>query len=484
MDTQKPIQLKHPQKRKRKVVLALGLLAGCGSTPPKPSRDPKPIVETLSQSFGAPGTPVRVAGLNLNARSLRAYFSGVPTVPVERHAAEAVFLVPPAAQSGIMYLKTSGGKSDSVYFEIAQPDAEPWTAVAAGSFHTCGIKASGAMLCWGDNETGQLGFPVTQPAAHPRLIASARRWHSIAPGTYMELGNTCAVDTGGALWCWGDNTSGQYGNGSLTSKAVPAHSGGALLWSTVSLGSYHACGISGGELYCWGTEKFYVMGTGEKTLTPRHVAPPAGQTGWAEVSAGTLHTCAITLPGRRLYCWGSNRGGQLGTGDLEDAAAPVAVATTEAWRSVNAGSYVSEGNTCAISTGGELYCWGDNNYGQVGDGTRGDRNTPVKLAGRWQSVTLGGVHACAIDDAGKLWCWGNNAAGQTGAADLNATLTTPLQVGEAADWSQLTAGATHTCALNTSGALFCWGDNDSGQLGRHTRDVSNPQPGAVTFAFR
>ena len=179
----------------------------------------------------------------------------------------------------------------------------------------------------------------------------------------------------------------------------------------------------------------------------------------AKVSAGGYHTCAVKTDGS-LWCWGGNDYGQLGDGTYTDRTTPVQI--TSGVSSVALGLW----HTCAVKTDGSLWCWGDNDYGQLGDGTNTSRNTPVQIASGVSSVSLGGSHTCAVKTDGSLWCWGRNNYGQLGDGN-NTSRNTPVQI-MSSGVSSVALGGAHTCAVKTDGSLWCWGDNDYGQLGDGT----------------
>lgn len=475
------------KKTKRKIVLAAGVMLGgihCGGSAPKQSVR-RPSIEVVDPAYGAPGSKLTIKGAHLDQGTLVAVFAGAETVPVERTAHDAVVVIPEGAVTGALSLRNEGGSSAAKHVNIAVHDKEPWASVAAGSFHTCGVKEDGAGWCWGENTSGQLGFPWGEESFYPREISGPQAWSQLTLGSYIEFGNTCGLDTDGALWCWGDNGSAQYGNGTMRNATKPRAAAAVTApWTSVSLGSFHACGLADEQLYCWGTQKLQVLGDGEPWLYPVRVTAPAGERGWSSVAAGTLHTCAITSPGAALFCWGDNHGGQLGDGTTVDRPEPVAVAPGTRWRSVSSGSYVSNGNTCGIQEDESLWCWGDNGYGQVGDGSKTESLAPVKVAGAgsWRSVSVGGLHACAIDTDDHLWCWGGNHEGQLATGEMTDKEFTPVRVAGDHLWQMVATGAAHTCALTTKGELYCWGANDGGQLGYYSEDASSV-PHKVDRAF-
>jgi alpha-tubulin suppressor-like RCC1 family protein len=345
----------------------------------------------------------------------------------------------------------------------------PWTQITAGAFHTCGIHSGGTLWCWGDNLFGQLGTAryAGEDRPHQVTIPAPGGWASVTAG----YGHTCATRTDGTLWCWGQNYFGQLGIGNYTSHnrpeqvTTPAPGG----WAAVTAGSEHTCATrTDGTLWCWGFNLDGELGIGNNTdqdLPQRLTTPAPG--GWAAVSAGVYETCA-TRTGGTLWCWGFDLDGELGVGSSLVQELPLQVTTPApgGWAAVSAG----DSRTCATRTGGTLWCWGNNDNGQLGIGSHTDQGLPRQVTtpapGGWTSVAPGYGHTCAIRTGGTLWCWGDNFYGELGtgshaAPDLPRQVTTPAPDG----WATVTAGSDHTCATRTGGVLWCWGYNEYGQLG-------------------
>jgi hypothetical protein len=205
------------------------------------------------------------------------------------------------------------------------------------------------------------------------------------------------------------------------------------------------------------------VGTGQHMATAR-IGPGAP---WAHVAVGSYHTCGIRNDGT-LWCWGFNDYGQLGLGNHANQDRPQQVTTPAAggWVSITAGIY----HTCATRTGGTVWCWGGNVYGELGIGSHTDQDRPRQVTtpapGGWASVAVGDFQACATRTGGALWCWGYNGHGQLGIGnhtdqDLPQQVTIPAPGG----WANVTSGAVQTCATRTGGTLWCWGANLYGQLG-------------------
>ena len=179
-----------------------------------------------------------------------------------------------------------------------------------------------------------------------------------------------------------------------------------------------------------------------------------------EVAAGGEHSCGIRGNGT-LWCWGRNNYGQIGNGKTgADVPTPIQVGPLTDWAKVTSGG----ASTCAIRTNKALYCWGLNHRGQVGDQTHKVRTTPTRVAGAsiWRSVSMGFFHTCAVRTNQTLWCWGDNSAGQLGQGTAKPTVMRRQVPGK---WSTVSAGGWTTCGTKTNGTMWCWGRNLFGQLG-------------------
>ena len=216
---------------------------------------------------------------------------------------------------------------------------------------------------------------------------------------------------------------------------------------------------------------------GATASVSRTLAIEGGSTGGVgvkQVTTGTFHTCAVLTSGA-VKCWGDNHAGQLGDGTQTGRLTPVQVSGLGAGvSSIAAGG----SHTCAVLTSGAARCWGDNEYGQVGDGTDTVRPSPVQVSGLGvgvSSISAGNSHTCAVLDSGAAKCWGRNNHGALGVAPGSSGLT-PVQVsGLGSGVLSISAGNSHTCAVLTSGAAKCWGDNEYGQVGDGTdTDRSSP----------
>ncbi|MEZ4718686.1 MAG: hypothetical protein R2851_21705 [Caldilineaceae bacterium] len=236
----------------------------------------------------------------------------------------------------------------------------------------------------------------------------------------------------------------------------------------VVTGQNHTCILtSSGDVQCWGRNHGGQLGNGNKTdqMTPVDVVGLASDI--VKLTAGDNHTCALTQSGG-MKCWGENVGGQIGDGTTTDRTAPVNVTGMTSGVAEIIGGYR---HTCAVLTTGAVKCWGTNTYGTLGDGTTTDRTTPQSVSGMNSgavALAAGGGHTCALMNNGGVKCWGRNNNGQLGDGTKTNRLT-PVNVSGLAAWvAAIAAENANTCALTISGGLKCWGRNSDGQVGDGT----------------
>ena len=329
--------------------------------------------------------------------------------------------------------------------------------------HTCGLTTAGAVYCWGANFLGQLGDGNNGTDQDtPIRVLGGHTFASIATG----FAHTCGIETAGPAWCWGLNIAGQLGDGNPgndTDIPVPVQGGHAFVSLVGGLG--FTCGLTTErEALCWGVNDVGQLGDGNTgTDSPVPVAVLGGHR-FASIAGGGQHTCGLTTEGG-VYCWGDNGYGQLGDGKTgQDSDVPVPIQGAHTFASVAAGSY----HTCGLTTDAEAYCWGFNTSGQLGDGNLDqDSDTPTAVQGgyRFASIVAGTLHTCGLTTGQEALCWGDNTTGELGDGTNGAERDVPGLVLGNQKFASLTAGSFHTCGVTIDRTAYCWGWNGWGQLG-------------------
>jgi len=350
-------------------------------------------------------------------------------------------------------------------FAFAAVDALAGTAkqVVAGQYHTCALTTGGDVVCWGWNQHGQLGDGTSvnkpTPVAVPGLTGSVM---ALAAGH----SHTCALTTGGGILCWGGNGSGQLGDGTTTERWTPTAVWGlASGMAAIAAGDDHTCALTtGGGVLCWGWNGHGQLG--DWTTTNRSVPTQVWglESGVAALALGSRHTCALTMGGG-VECWGDNDYGQVGDGTNTQRLTPTGFFTSGI-AAISADGW----HTCALAAGSALG-WGDNGNGQVGDGTTTDRWTPTAVsepASVFAAIDAGQYHTCGLTTGGAVKCWGRNDTGQLGDGTTTQRLTPKALPLLASGVAAVTAGRYHTCALAANLGLICWGANSYGQIGDGT----------------
>ena len=343
-------------------------------------------------------------------------------------------------------------------------------AVAAGDNHTCALREGGTVSCWGSNSHGQLGSGeagAELDTAEPTSVAGIAGAAAIA----TSENHTCAVLEDGTVICWGNNSSGQLGNGrSGTNRddrsantATPATVMGIDDATEIATGWDHTCALmEDSTVSCWGSNSFGQLGDG----TNRSASAPVKTADISDataITAGWDHACALRRDGS-IYCWGNNLDGQLGNGTTSNSSVPVRVADI-----ADAAAITADGNhTCALTQNGDVYCWGSNSHDQLGGRANDSASSPIPLQVTINedvtAISAGDFHTCALHEDGTASCWGNNQDGQLGDGTTDRSLR-PVKAADLSDSAAISAGSSHTCSLREDSTITCWGNNRNEQLG-------------------
>jgi alpha-tubulin suppressor-like RCC1 family protein len=299
-------------------------------------------------------------------------------------------------------------------------------SIGAGGlqFYTCGLTTVGAAYCWGYNDFGQLGNGSTTNSISPVPVSGLLTYTSMSVGAD---GHVCGLVAGGAAYCWGSNSAGQLGATSSATSRIPVAVSGGLAFANVSAGENGGtCGVTtGGAAYCWGNNSSGALGNGT-TTNASAPAPVSGGLTFANVSIGFASSCGVTTGGA-AYCWGDNTYGELGNGSTTASMVPVAVSGGLHFSTVSVG----DGFSCGLTTSGTAYCWGYNGLGQLGNGTAAVSLTPFATAAgglSFVSISAGYGSSCALTAGGAAYCWGDNSSGQLGNSSTLTGLSPVLVV--------------------------------------------------------
>ena len=347
--------------------------------------------------------------------------------------------------------------------EVATTSIGAGTLAVAADWHSCVLRTTADVWCWGTDSYGELGDGAAGHRAVPAPVTGLTGVRDVAVG----LNHSCAVLQAGTVWCWGFNGYGQLGDGTGSDRASPVQVDGLSGMVAVAGGFNHTCALGGsGSVWCWGMNSAgQVAGVPEGVSYVEPVKVP-GLADAVELSLADFSSCARSSDGR-VRCWGENVAGAIGDGTTTNRSVPTLVSGI-----TTATGLGGDGHPCALLVDATVRCWGYNAFGELGDGTSTDRLVPVKVAGLAgvKQIASGGNHTCALLLAGTVACWGLNDDHQLGRTTPTDSDPIPTTVPGLSGVATLDAGRYNTCAVLARASVRCWGVNLHGTLGDGTTE--------------
>jgi alpha-tubulin suppressor-like RCC1 family protein len=354
------------------------------------------------------------------------------------------------------------------------------SAIAAGGNHTCALLSNSTVECWGSNTSSQLGTGSSSSpnAPNPVVVAGLTGVTAISAGDAF----TCALLSAGTVKCWGSNASGQLGNASTSNSPTPVTATGLSGVTALAAGGADTCVVMPNASYtvdCWGANAGNMLSsTSGNVTTPLAIS---GLNDAVPLSVGQNFLCGVVaISGGAVECLGSNTDGQLGQGTTGGNPATVPQTLNLSGATAIAAGGDEGSHACAIASGG-AQCWGDNEYGEVGNGsTSATIPSPAAVSGLStgvSAISVGNYHTCALLSGGTVKCWGYNTYGELGNGLVTAS-SVPVAASTLTGVTAISAGGLHTCAITSAGqAVQCWGYNASGQIGNSsTATAMTPTP--------
>lgn len=338
---------------------------------------------------------------------------------------------------------------------LTNPYHQEYQRFSAGYNHQVELR-NGKIYATGRNNYGQLGNGTTVDSRTPVQCSSADNWVQVSAGENFNV----AIKADGTLWAWGYNNRGQLGIGNTENQKLPVQVGNDNDWISASAGSRHVIALKNdGSLWAWGYNYYGQLGNG--SVSGYSQASPDPQrigidNNWTAISAGYNHNLALKADGT-LWAWGENSVGQVGNGEtsLNGVTIPTKISSEKRFRNISAGGFFSS----AIATDGHLLTWGDNYYGELGNGSNIASNIPLQITdNHWRSIEAGKTHLLALHSDGSVWSWGDEMGNNSTQNNL------PLKK-NIKNIAQISAGDGFSMALSAQGKTFVWGKNNFGQLG-------------------
>ena len=351
----------------------------------------------------------------------------------------------------------SGSAEVTVHLrQVPLPPGVEFVAVSVGYSHACALTDGGQAYCWGSNESGQLGTGDYTQRETPAPVVGGRTFTLIDAGQQ----STCGLTTDSKAYCWGRNTHGSIGLGttSPSSVSVPTLAAGGMSFVHIGVNQHMGTCAATPEhvVYCWGHNDMHQLGRTPPLVADTAIAPLSGDARLSWVDGSAFHTCGLT-PGGAAYCWGERAGGNTGIqpGDTTPEWVPNPVAGGHAFTKLATGDW----HTCGITASGAAYCWGMNTWGQLGNGVIANDSfpTPVPVTGghTFVDIVANRHTTCALTASGEIYCWGLNEGGSLGNLWMQDS-PHPVRAGGDDTYHAIGMGYGGTCAVRTDGQIVCW----------------------------
>lgn len=353
-----------------------------------------------------------------------------------------------------------------------EPQALPEQSLhlVADQVHNCAWERSRGVFCWGENASGELGDGTTQARSTPtRTQLTTEDLVQLDIGHAPTGGFSCILTTDKTVQCWGDNSVGQLGDGTNIAHATPAPVTNLSDAVELAVGTYHSCArLASARVVCWGRGEACDLGDG-RCATAAGPVEALGLDNATQLAVGIHFSCALTSDGS-VWCWGGNSSGEVGVGHQTAVPSPVRVPGLANVVRIAAGL----SNPCAQTRDGRVLCWGSNLYGLLGVGLEDKYvTTPTEVPGLPCGAIMMPGAKCAATSGGEAYCWGVHVGDAT-MRRANGAARVPL------DQVVALAGFRTLFALKRDGSLWAWGYNEHGQLGDGTtEDRWSPVPIAL-----
>jgi alpha-tubulin suppressor-like RCC1 family protein len=404
--------------------------------------------------------------------------------------------------------QSGSGQATTLFPSYSSPVQElyksnTWVTVDTTDFSAAAIKVDGTLWTWGNGFYGNTGQNNNLNYSYPRPVDVTTPepllgWYKVAGGKSHMAG----IKKNGSLWTWGRNNFGQLGDGTVINRSSPIQGVWGGIWIDVACGDDFTVAVkNNGDLWTWGKNVNFSLGNIPYTTNQSFpIQVDTGLLKWGKVSAGysqvglityeadpsptptitgtplptptpTPSSTIVPLPTLvpqfgQLWLWGDNQFGQIGDNTTTNRSSIVqTICGGQDWNNFS----IRYTHTLAVKDDGTLWSWGQNNFGELGDVTAVDKSSPVQVdngSNLWLSVSAGFQFSLALKNDGSLYSWGLNGNGQLGNASINNTSNPAIiSVGPPVGWSKISAGFNHAAAVGRDGTLWCWGANDFGQIG-------------------